>query len=50
MNYAFWNIFGRPEVKPRFATGYPYTWWIDQDKLAKVESGASIPIERAGLD
>lgn len=50
MNYAFWNIFGRPQVPPRFATGYPYTWWIDQDKLAKVESGASIPIERAGLD
>ena len=50
MNYAFWNIFGRPEVEPRFSTGYPYTWWIDTEKLASVEAGTSIPSATAGLD
>jgi hypothetical protein len=50
---AFWNKFSMPDFGAlRFAdkNELMYTWWIDQDKLAKVESGASIPIERAGLD
>ena len=28
---AFWNKFGRPEQQPKYATGFPSTWWIDQD-------------------
>lgn len=32
---AYWNIFGRPEVNPRYALGFD-TWWVDQEKLARL--------------
>ncbi len=28
---AYWNIFDRPKVRPRYATGFD-TWWIDSKK------------------
>ena len=28
---AYWNKFGRPESPPKYATGFPLTWWVDQD-------------------
>ncbi|MEM8951847.1 MAG: extracellular solute-binding protein [Pseudomonadota bacterium] len=28
---AYWNKFGRPDEQPKYATGFPSTWWIDQD-------------------
>ncbi len=31
---AYWNRFGYPDRKPRFAVGFPSTWWID-DALAQ---------------
>jgi microcin C transport system substrate-binding protein len=31
---AFWDVFGRPTVKPRFARGIPETWWYDREKGA----------------
>jgi microcin C transport system substrate-binding protein len=34
---AYWDVFGRPPVKPRYARGIPDTWWYDRDKAAKVE-------------
>ena len=34
---AYWDIFGRPETKPRYARGVPETWWYDTEKAAKVE-------------
>jgi microcin C transport system substrate-binding protein len=34
---AYWNVFGRPPTKPRYARGIPDTWWYDRDKAAKVE-------------
>jgi microcin C transport system substrate-binding protein len=34
---AFWNVFGRPATKPRFARGIPETWWYDREKAAKIE-------------
>lgn len=34
---AYWDLFGRPEIKPRYARGIPETWWYDRDKAAKVE-------------
>lgn len=33
---AHWNMFGYPERKPRYAVGFPSTWWVDADKLAKL--------------
>jgi microcin C transport system substrate-binding protein len=34
---AYWDVFGRPPLKPRYARGIPDTWWYDRDKAAKVE-------------
>jgi microcin C transport system substrate-binding protein len=34
---AFWDLFGRPAAKPRFARGIPETWWYDREKAAKIE-------------
>ena len=36
---AFWDVFGRPATKPRYARGIPETWWYDRDKAAKIERG-----------
>ena len=34
---AYWDMFSRPETKPRYARGAPETWWYDAEKAAKVE-------------
>jgi microcin C transport system substrate-binding protein len=34
---AFWDMFGRPATKPRYARGIPETWWYDRDKAARLE-------------
>jgi microcin C transport system substrate-binding protein len=34
---AYWDIFGRPGTKPRYARGIPETWWYDAEKAAKIE-------------
>ena len=34
---AYWDVFGRPAAKPRYARGIPETWWHDRDKAAKIE-------------
>jgi microcin C transport system substrate-binding protein len=34
---AFWDVFGRPTVKPRFGRGIPETWWYDREKAAGIE-------------
>lgn len=31
---AYWDMFGRPEVKPRFSLGFPTTWWYQPDNPA----------------
>jgi microcin C transport system substrate-binding protein len=36
---AFWDVFGRPAQKPRYARGIPETWWYDRDKAARLERG-----------
>jgi microcin C transport system substrate-binding protein len=32
---AYWDVFGRPASKPRYARGIPETWWYDHEKTAK---------------
>ena len=32
---AFWDMFGRPATKPRYARGIPETWWYDPERAAK---------------
>jgi microcin C transport system substrate-binding protein len=34
---AYWDVFGRPPKKPRYARGVLETWWYDRDKAAKLE-------------
>ena len=32
---AYWDVFGQPATKPRYARGVPETWWYDRDKATK---------------
>ena len=34
---AYWDVFGRPNVKPRYFRGIPETWWYDRDRAARAE-------------
>jgi microcin C transport system substrate-binding protein len=34
---AYWDTFGRPPTKPRYARGAPETWWYDAGKASKIE-------------
>lgn len=34
---AYWDTFGRPPGKPRYARGVPETWWHDRNKASKIE-------------
>ena len=34
---AYWDVFARPKVKPRYARGVMETWWYDRDRAAKIE-------------
>lgn len=37
-NIAYWDRFGRPSVKPKYARGIPDTWWYDEARAAKLRS------------
>ena len=32
---AYWDVFGRPAGKPRYARGIPDTWWYDRAKTGR---------------
>jgi microcin C transport system substrate-binding protein len=34
---AYWDVFGKPSTKPRYARGIPETWWYDPEKAAKID-------------
>lgn len=34
---AYWDQFGYPKIKPRYARGAPETWWFEANKAAKIE-------------
>src|SRR5262245_56125558 len=34
---AYWEVFGRPTTKPRYARGIPETWGDDLDKATKID-------------
>src|SRR5262245_46272054 len=34
---AYWDVFGRPATKPRYARGVLESWWYDRDKAAKLD-------------
>ena len=35
---VYWDKFSRPAIQPKYALGFPENWWIDVDKLAKLEA------------
>ena len=35
---AYWDTFGRPPTKPRYARGVLETWWHDPRKASKIEA------------
>jgi microcin C transport system substrate-binding protein len=39
-NMVYWDMFGRPETKPKYARGIFETWWVDADKAAKLKRGS----------
>jgi microcin C transport system substrate-binding protein len=34
---AYWDIFGRPPIKPKYARGILETWWYDPTRASKIE-------------
>jgi microcin C transport system substrate-binding protein len=36
---AYWDVFSRPKIKPRYDRGVPDTWWYDRAKAAKLGKG-----------
>ncbi|HXF87404.1 MAG TPA: extracellular solute-binding protein [Xanthobacteraceae bacterium] len=34
---AYWDVFGRPPQKPKYARGVLETWWYDREKAARIE-------------
>jgi microcin C transport system substrate-binding protein len=33
----YWNKFGRPAQPPKYGLGFPDTWWMDRDRLARLD-------------
>ena len=40
---AYWNKFGRPKIKPRYARGVIDTWWVDPAKARLLAAGQAPP-------
>ena len=38
---AYWDIFGKPDIKPLYTRG-DETWWIDQDKLDALKAEGAL--------
>lgn len=36
---AFWDMYDRPETKPKFGSGAPSIWWFDPDKAKRIGRG-----------
>ena len=34
---AYWNKFGKPRIKPKYALGFSDTWWVDSEKEKALE-------------
>ena len=33
----YWNKFGRPAQPPKYGLGFPDTWWLDRDRLVRLD-------------
>ncbi|MEO1551013.1 MAG: ABC transporter substrate-binding protein, partial [Pseudomonadota bacterium] len=41
-NIAYWDVFGRPDIKPPYDRGVMGTWWIDQDKMDRLKAEGAL--------
>ncbi|MEM7057797.1 MAG: extracellular solute-binding protein [Pseudomonadota bacterium] len=39
---AYWDIFARPEVKPKYERGVIDLWWVDEAKLEKLKAAGRL--------
>ena len=37
--FAYWDLFGKPDQRPKFGTGAPNTWWWDPNEEAVAATG-----------
>jgi microcin C transport system substrate-binding protein len=35
---AYWNMFGKPRIKPKYALGFTDTWWVDEERETYIRS------------
>ena len=33
---AYWDMYERPQIKPKFGSGAPGTWWYDPEKAKRI--------------
>jgi microcin C transport system substrate-binding protein len=38
-NLVYWDLFGRPQTKPKYDRGVIRTWWVDKSKAASLRRG-----------
>jgi microcin C transport system substrate-binding protein len=36
---AYWDMFDRPQTKPKFGSGAPSIWWYDAGKAKRIGRG-----------
>ena len=41
-NIAYWDVFGRPPVKPPYSRGVLDLWWIDREKYERLEAEGAL--------
>lgn len=39
---AYWDIFSRPKISPKYGLGFVDTWWIDPAKQKAISEGAAL--------
>ncbi|GLQ36377.1 ABC transporter substrate-binding protein [Amylibacter marinus] len=39
---AYWDVFGRPDVQPKYDNGVISTWWMDQEKLDALKAQGAL--------
>lgn len=41
-NIAYWDVFGRPAIKPKYSRGVIETWWWDEEKYQKLKAEGAL--------
>lgn len=39
---AYWDVFERPAIQPRYGLGAPETWWMDFDRYAAMQAAGKL--------